>query len=168
MSELQIGYLENDFYLNYKIGPAFSSIGETGAVHPKILFGFSRIVAEYDALWRSQSAYSSSRLHSDSGACDAYRFYTEFGATFEFRLTGRFSLFTDVSGTLQYLFDHGAGDYTYLRYAEFSPGLKVDLADFSRIISGVSIPYNQEMSVQMPKQVFLKLQTSFGPSWGGS
>lgn len=175
LGEAQYGKSENSEYLNFKFGPTFSSIGKRFAVHPKILLGYSKIEAKYQALIRhetehillfSDSSYYTYTWEPDSGEIKSYRFYTEFGATFEFPFNKTFSLLTDLSGTYQFLFEYPSGEYIYLAYAEFSPAIKIIASKYLTILSGISIPYNPDMNNQFPIQGFVKAHLTIGPYWG--
>lgn len=173
LGEAQYGNSENSEYLNFKFGPTFSSIGRRFAIHPKILLGYSKIEAKYQALIRSENEQflllnDSSCTYTwvpDSGEINSYRFYTEFGATFEFPFNKTFSLLTDLSGTYQFLFEYPSGKYIYLAYAEFSPAIKISASKYLTILSGISIPYNRDMNEQYPIQGFVKAHLSIGPYW---
>jgi hypothetical protein len=176
LTEAQFGAdKNNNVYLNFKFGPTYSSIGNRFAIHPKFLTGYSKTDIKYQALIRqenenilffSDSSYYTYSWKPDSGSFEAYRFFIESGATFEFPLNENFSILTDVSGTYQYLFEYPSGEYFYLAYAEISPSFKISVSKNITIISGISVPYNPDMHIQLPIQGFAKMHFSVGPTWG--
>ena len=174
LAEAQCGKVNNRGYQNFKFGPTFSSIGNRFAVHPKILLGYSKINVKYQGLIRHETEhlmlfsdnYYTYTWEPDSGSIDSYRFFTEFGATLELPLNRTISILTDVSGTYQYLFECPSDEYIYLAYVEFSPAIKVNVSKYLTLLSGISIPYNPDMVIQLPIQCFAKMHFSVGPYWG--
>jgi hypothetical protein len=175
MAEAQLGKLEGIDLYSFKFGPIFSSIGNRIAIHPKILLGYSRVEGKYYSLIRheikhvflfSDSSYYTYEWEPDSGDFATYKFLTEMGATFEIILNKTFSIFADISGTYQYLFEYPNGEYNYLGYAEFSPGVKINALNNVAFLTGVSLPYNPDMTKQLPVQCFAKAHASIGPFWG--
>jgi hypothetical protein len=175
LGEAQYGKTGNREYLNFKFGPTFSSIGKKFSIHPKILMGYSKINLKYQGLIRreiehailfSDSSYYTYTWEPDTGKLESYRFFAEFGATFEVPLNRTFSVIADLCGTYQNLFEYPRGEYRYLAYAEISPAIQINILPQLAILTGISIPYNPDMSKQLPIQCFGKIHSSVGPFWG--
>lgn len=165
LAEAQYGQIDGISLFNFKYGSTFSSIGNQIAIHPKILVGYSRVKGEYRGLIRN-SSYHTYTWEPDSSSFDSYRYCIEMGATLEIILNKTFSIFSDISGTYQYLFEYPNREYINLGYAEFSPGVKVNTLNNVAFITGVSLPYNPDMTKQLPIQCFAKLHASVGPYLG--
>jgi len=161
MAEAQYGQLEGIDLFSFKFGPTFSFIGNRIGIHPKILLGYSRVEGEYHSFIRheiehiilfSDSSYYTYEWEPDSGTFGSYKFLTEMGATVECILNKTFSIFADISGTYQYLFEYPSGEYNYLGYAEISPGIKMNALKNVAFLIGFSLPYNPEMRKHLLKQ----------------
>jgi hypothetical protein len=171
LSEFQYSNFENASFRNYKFGPTFSLISKQFAFHPKIQFGYSKVIADYSLLmrmelWNSFQSETKAQYSwsADSGHVNRYRFFIEFGATAEFPFGKFFSMLTDLSGTYQYLFSYD-GNYVHLSYVEFSPAVKISLGKNISLITGIALPLNPDMTRQLSPQYFMKMAFYAVPAW---
>jgi hypothetical protein len=168
VSEAQYGLDAKGSSLALKFGPTFSSIGKRLAIHPKLLVGFSQTKVDYQSIIEIRPLlFGDTQWSADSGSLRSSRFVGEWGATFELILNNALSLLTDVSSTYQSLFEFNRSERYYQSYAEFSPGIKIAAPQKLAFLAGLSIPYNPQMSRQLPIQYFAQINTSIAASGKG-